>query len=30
MINLTLNTLKNNNIKGSSPRYGIVRIEQLG
>ena len=30
MINLTLNALKNNKIKGSSPRYGILRIEQLG
>jgi len=30
MINLTLNALKKNNIKGSSPRYGILRIEQLG
>ena len=30
MINLTLNALKKNNIKGSSPRYGILRIEHLG
>jgi len=30
MINLTLNALKKNNINGSSPRYGILRIEQLG
>ena len=27
MINLVLDTLKKNNIKNSSPRYGIVRIE---
>ena len=27
MINLVLDSLKKNNIKNSSPRYGIVRIE---
>ena len=30
MIDLALGVLKENNIKGSSPRYGILRIEQLG
>jgi hypothetical protein len=30
MINLILDALKQNNIKGSSPRYGILRVEQLG
>ena len=30
MIDLVLGVLKENNIKGSSPRYGILRIEQLG
>ncbi len=30
MIDLVLSVLKENNIKGSSPRYGILRIEQLG
>ena len=30
MINLTLNALKKNNIKGSSTRYVILRIEHLG
>ena len=30
MIELSLSVLKENNIKGSSPRYGILRIEQLG
>ena len=29
MINLALAVLKKNNIKGSSPRYGILRVEQL-
>jgi hypothetical protein len=29
MINLTLRALRENNIKGSSPRYGILRVEQL-
>lgn len=27
MINLVLDSLKKNNIKNTSPRYGIVRIE---
>tara|TARA_E500000075_G_C6667851_1_gene164558 strand:- start:87 stop:323 length:237 start_codon:yes stop_codon:yes gene_type:complete len=30
MIDLVLGVLKENNIKGSSPRYCILRIEQLG
>ena len=30
MIDLALSVLKENNIKGTSPRYGILRIEQLG
>ena len=30
MIDLALGVLKENNIKGSSPRYGILRVEQLG
>ena len=30
MIDLVLGVLKENNIKGSSARYGILRIEQLG
>ena len=30
MIDLALSVLKDNNIKGSSPRYGILRVEQLG
>lgn len=29
MIDLVLVVLKENNIKGSSPRYGILRVEQL-
>ena len=29
MINLVLDSLKKNDIKNSSPRYGIVRIEGL-
>ena len=29
MIDLVLGVLKENNIKGSSPRYGILRVEQL-
>ena len=29
MINLALTVLQENNIKGSSPRYGILRVEQL-
>jgi hypothetical protein len=29
MIDLALGVLKENNIKGSSPRYGILRVEQL-
>ena len=30
MIDLVLGVLEINNIKGSSPRYGILRVEQLG
>ena len=30
MINLALDVLKQNNIKGSCPRYGILRVEHLG
>lgn len=30
MIDLALGVLKENNIKGISPRYGILRVEQLG
>lgn len=29
MINIVLDSLKKNDIKNSSPRYGIVRIEEF-